>query len=159
MTIEMRSSMMFLVIRCHLHQCHLMPNDTVYGTIHFLDQDNQNEEQHDFFGHVMPLVLASVSCDADNVISHTIAFLISRQSNWGASWLFVMWCHWHQCHMKPTVSSMAPLHSLGQDNLTEVQHDIFGHAIPLVLVSASCDVNAISNSFTALLRQWWSQWV
>ena len=34
-----------------------MPNGIVNGTIHFLDQCNQHEVQHDFFGQVVPLVL------------------------------------------------------------------------------------------------------
>ena len=55
-----------------------MPNGIINGTIHFLGQDNQNEVQQDFFGHVMPLVLAPKSKDAGNTISHTISFLKSR---------------------------------------------------------------------------------
>ena len=38
--------------------------------------------------------------------------------------------------MMPMASSMAPLHSLGQDDSNEVQHDIFGHVRPLELVLA-----------------------
>ena len=47
---------------------------------------------------------------------------------------------------------IAPLHSLGQDNQNEVQHDIFGHVMPLALVLASCDANGIVNSTSAFLR-------
>ena len=61
-----------------------MENGSVNGIIHFLGKDNQNEVQHDPFGHVMPLVLASGSYDADNIISNTIAFLWSRWSKWDA---------------------------------------------------------------------------
>ena len=45
----------------------------------------------------------------------------------------------------PIVLSMAPLHSLGQDNSNEVQHDLFGHVTLLVLASASCIANSIVN--------------
>ena len=56
-------------------------------SMHFLDQDDQNELQHDIFAHVAPLS-TSVS---------------------------IMW-HLHQHYMMPTASSMIPLHSFGQDN-------------------------------------------
>ena len=45
--------------------------------LHALGQDDKNEAQYDFIGHVIPLVLASVPCDAD--INDTTAFLRSRQ--------------------------------------------------------------------------------
>ena len=70
--------MTFWVMQYHLHKCHLMPNGTINGTFHFLGQDSQNEVQHDFLGHMMPLVLASTSCDVEDIISHTNAFPRSR---------------------------------------------------------------------------------
>ena len=39
------------------------------------------------------------------------------------------------CHIMPAVSSMAPLHLLGQDDQYKVQHD--GHVMPLVPMLAS----------------------
>ena len=39
--------------------------------------------------------------------------------------------------MKPAVSLMVPLHSLGQDDQNEMQHDFFGHLRPLALHDAS----------------------
>ena len=54
--------------------------------------------------------------------------------------LLVMSCHWqwHQHHVLPMVSSMAPFHFLGQDVQNGVQHD-FSHVTPLAPVSASCN--------------------
>ena len=45
---------------------------------HFLDQDDQNQVEHDFLGHVMPVTLASESPDAKSIINGTTAFLRSR---------------------------------------------------------------------------------
>ena len=46
--------------------------------LNFLGQDNQNEMQHDFFGHMMLLALALMSHGADGVINGSVAFLRSR---------------------------------------------------------------------------------
>ena len=46
----------------------------------------------------------------------------------------VMPCCWFQCHMMPTVSSVAPFNLLGQDDQKEMQNDFFG----------SCDATGIS---------------
>ena len=73
----------------------------------------------------MPLALASVSYDAKRTISGTIAFLRLRQMNEVLHDLLIMGCHWcwYLCNMKPMVSSMAPLHSLDQDDQNEVEHN------------------------------------
>ena len=39
---------------------------------------------------------------------------------------------------------MAPLHLLGQDNQNEMQHDIFGHMMPLALALASSDTYSVT---------------
>ena len=44
--------------------------------IHSIGQDERNEVQHDFTGHMMPL--AYVSYDADSVFTGTIEFLRPR---------------------------------------------------------------------------------
>ena len=54
-----------------------------------------------------------------------------------------------QCHIMPTVSSMAPFHLLGQDEQNEMQHDLFGHVLPLEQASASCNVTDIISGTTA----------
>ena len=38
-----------------------------------------------FFGHVIHLVLALASCDADVIVNGTTAFVNSRQLKWGAT--------------------------------------------------------------------------
>ena len=50
----------------------------INGTIIFLGQDDRSEVQHDFLGHMMPLALASVSCDANSIVNGTITVLRSR---------------------------------------------------------------------------------
>ena len=119
--------------------------------LHFLSPKDENDVQHDFFGnlmslalasvspdviniikrsqwlfgHVMPLVLASVSCDVNDVNNGAIAFLRSTQLKSCATSLFGHWQNllWCLCYMIPTMLSTAPLHSLGQGNWNEVQHD------------------------------------
>ena len=56
--------------------------------LHCIGQDNSNEVQHAFFGHMMPLSLELVSHDANSTINDTIAFLRSSWLKWGTSQLF-----------------------------------------------------------------------
>ena len=84
------------------------------------------------------MALALASHDANSTDNSTTAFLISRQLKLGITQLF--WsCDlighqlWH--HVMLMASPIAPLHPLGQDNLTDVQHDFFGYVTPLVPVS------------------------
>ena len=49
------------------------------------------------------------------------------------------------------VLSMAPLHSLGQDDENEVQHNLSVHVMPLALASVSNDANSIINGTTTSL--------
>ena len=51
--------------------------------------------------------------------------------------------------MMQAASSMAPLHSLGQDDQNEVQHDFLCHVMPWVPVSASHDADGSINGTTA----------
>ena len=78
-----------------------------------------------FFDHLTPLAQVSTSQNADGRINVTITFLRSRYPNDVIHEFLVMWYHWHWhwCHMVPIVSSMAPLHSLGQGNQIEMMHD------------------------------------
>ena len=41
-------------------------------------QDNQNEVKHDVFGHVMHLVLALATHDANGIVSGTTTFVSLR---------------------------------------------------------------------------------
>ena len=52
----------------------------------------------------------------------------------------------------PMVLSMAPLHSLGQHDQNEVQHDLFVHVMPLTLDLTSSDADGVMNGFITFLR-------
>ena len=54
--------------------------------------------------------------------------------------------------MMPMPSSMTPLHSLGHDNQNEVQHDLFGHVMPLALALVSSDAHGVITDISATLR-------
>ena len=45
------------------------------------------------------------------------------------------------------------IHFLGQDNHTKVQHDLFAHVMPLMLVTASHDADNIISHTIALSAQ------
>ena len=47
---------------------------------------------------------------------------------------------------------MASLHTFGQDDRNEVQHDFSGHVMPLALVLASHDAVSIPNVAITFLR-------
>ena len=44
--------------------------------LNYLSQHEQNEEQHDLYGHVIPL--ASASQDTHSAVNYAIEFLTSR---------------------------------------------------------------------------------
>ena len=95
---------------------------------HLLGQDNWNEVQHDFSGHVIHLVLTLALCNAGGIVNSMTALLaqdpyikvIKMRCNMN---FLVMWhyCHWHWHHVILMASPMVPLHSLGQDKQNEVQ--------------------------------------
>ena len=70
--------MTFLFMSCHWNQHHVMPMASSIVPLHFLNQENQNEVQHDFSGHVMHSVLTLASCDAVGIVNGKTAFLCSR---------------------------------------------------------------------------------
>ena len=47
---------------------------------------------------------------------------------------------------------LAQLHLLARDDQTEVQHDFYGHVMPLEQVLASHDANGIVNGTIVILR-------
>ena len=142
-------------------------NGIIISTTVFISQMNWINVQHNFFGHVMPLMLISKSCDANSVTNGIILFVSQddqmrcnmtldfwscdtigitinimwcqwhQQWNkcislveimkWGNITFLVMLCHWcwYQCHMIPTVSSVAPFHLFGQGDQKEMQYDFF----------------------------------
>ena len=145
-----------LVMWHHWLKQHIMPTASIMAPPHVLHQDNWNEVQHDFFDHAMPLVQVSASQYADGSMNETIAFpramapyiSQSKTIKMGSNMNFLaMWCHWywHQHHVMLITSSVKPTHSLGQDEQSEVQHDIFGHVTQLALAWASHNVNDIPN--------------
>ena len=80
------STIWLLVMQCHWHwHQHYM---ILMAPLLSLSSGDQNEVQHDFLGHVIPLASALASHDADCIVNATITFLMSRQSKWGATWLF-----------------------------------------------------------------------
>ena len=72
----------------------------------------------------------------------------------------VIWCHWHwyQHHVMQTTLLMVPLHSLGQDDQNEVQHDVLDHVTALAQASTSNYANGIVNGTITFLISKWSKW-
>ena len=96
-----------LVMWCHWHWLwsYMMPMVPSVAESHSLDQDNQTEKQHDFFGHVMPL--SPPLHYAHTIISDITAFLWWRWAKRGSTWHFwscknigastgIIWSQW--CH-------------------------------------------------------------
>ena len=138
---------------CHVTQ--YVPVSSI-ASLHSLGQDDKNEVQYDFTNHVMTLVMASMSCDTNTNCS--IVFLMSRELKWVQYNFLVMWHHqcWHQNHVIPRLSSMAPLHSLGEDYQNGLQHDFFHHVT--LLAPVSFDTDDIINGNIAFLRSWFFKW-
>ena len=99
--IEMRCNMTFLIMSYHWHYFwhHMIPSALSKVPLHALQQDVQNEEQPQFFGHVTQLPLPLASHDATGV---------------GVTWFLQ---HHKRCHYI----------YFGQHNRGEVQHEFFGH--------------------------------
>ena len=97
----------------------------INGIIAFLGSSQSKWGQHDFIGHVMPLAMALVSYDANGIINGTTAFLRWTMKLRHRKTFLVMWCLWHHHYMMPMASSVAILHTLGQDGQNEVQHHLF----------------------------------
>ena len=120
----------FLVIWFPLQWHHMKWMASSMAPLYSLGEDDQNEIQHDFFGHLMPLALALTSCDADSIINGTIAFLSLRQLNLDTTWFFDnviplvlashntsgivigtwywckhWYCHWHKKSYNPSKPS------------------------------------------------------
>ena len=92
-----------LALVLELHDTNGIKNDTTaIFTSRQLKYDATWQLGH--WHHMVPLASRMASLQSLN------------QDNWNEMQhdSLVMWCHWHwhQCHMIPTTSSMAPLHSL-----------------------------------------------
>ena len=154
-------------------------DSTINGAIAFLRSIWSEWSTHEFLGHVSPLGPILASCDAPCVVNGTTAFLRSRNENEVQHYLLVIWSHWqwhqchimmcnitflimwfhwcwHQCHVMPMVSSMAPLHSLHQGNLNEVQHQFL--AIDTIGTSGRVKWYSVVNGTTTFLRTKWLKW-
>ena len=84
---------------------------------------------------LMASLMAPLHCLGPNIINMQYDFL-------------VMWYQWHQCLLMPMALSMVPLHYIGQNDQSQVLHDIFGQVMPL----ASNHANGIMNDTIAFLR-------
>ena len=100
------------------------------------------------FFHVMPLVPALLSCNANCIIKGTIFFMMCNMA------FLVTWCQFWQ-HMILMVLSKAPQHLLVQDYQNWVQHDFFSHLTLLELATATCAVYGIVNS--TIVSRWLKQ--
>ena len=99
------------------------------------------------------------------IVNGTILFVRSRWLEQGATWplwsydaigISITWSHWLRCHVMPwhwcqhhgmqTALLVTPSHSLGQENLKEVQHYFFW----------SC--RTIGSGIGATWYQWHCQW-
>ena len=107
------------------HQHHVMPMALSIAPLYSLGQDHCTNVQHNFLSILMPLMLVSMSHNANSVIDGTILFVRSRWSKADTMTYLVIWCHWyqHQHHLIPMASS-TPLHLFSQDDQNEVQCDI-----------------------------------
>ena len=124
-----RYNMTFLVMWHYWHwpQLHMMP----VVQLHSLGQDNQNDVQGAFLGHVMPLELGWHG--------HHMMWLASTFAPYDATDTGDMWCHWY--HETQMALSMAPLHSLREDIKMRCN-----------VTSSSSDTNSITKN------HWHHQW-
>ena len=97
----------------HWHQYHVMQM-TLSIALYSVGKDNWNNMKHNIFGHLMSLMLVSVSCDANIIINGAIPFdrLIWAKGN--VAWPFcacgaigamtsLLWCQWHHHETTPFV--------------------------------------------------------
>ena len=112
--------------------------------------------QHDSFGNVIPLALASH--DTNGIVNGTNAILTLRQLKWGVILLFgscdafgisITWCPWH--HQGHYCISQVKIIKM-RCNMT------FCHVTPLVPALASHNTNGVINGTTAFLRSWQANW-
>ena len=129
----------------HWHWHHMLPMAS-NGPISFIRPRQLKWSATSCFGHLIPLTLVSMSYHAYCIINGTTAFLRLRQLKWGAKWFFyhvmplkstmasydaagtafcVMWYTTSLMSASCAVDSTicGTLHSLGQDDPNEVQHD------------------------------------
>ena len=106
------------------------------------------------FDHVMSVL---ASHDTDGIISSTVAFVSSRWPvRYNIHFPIIWHCwHWHQQPVIPKAVSIAPLYSLGQDNWTNVQHNLFVHVMALMLVSY--DADSVISGTIPFVRSIWSK--
>ena len=82
-------------------------------------------------------------------------------TKWDATWLFpVIWHCWylHQHHVMPMALLVALLNSLCQDGWNNVQHNLFGHMMPLMLVPLTLDTIIVISGAIAFVRWRWLKW-
>ena len=148
------------------HQHHIMPMSLLMAPLHSLQQDCPNEMQYEFLSHVTLLMPVSHVAEIGLIIHqchsqchHCIPYvkMIEMRCNMTSG----HWCPWcrDQHHVMPKASSMTPLHSLGQDDQKEVQHDFSVMWQHWLQHLHHYDANGIVNVITAFPRSTWSKWV
>ena len=122
--------------------------------LYSLGPNDQNEVKHDFYSYVMPLIPPLLLRDANYITTGIILFISWR--NLSKVWhdFLVIWCCWHQCehHMTLIALSVTPFHFLSQNDWNKVQHNLFGHVIP---VFAHMTLMAL---LIAFVTSRWSKW-
>ena len=170
-----------MVICFHWHwlRQHVMLLALSMVPLHLLGQDDWNEVQHDFSSTMLCHCHWCWHHMMLSEVKGTTTFITSRQLKWGATWLFrscdtiviatgITWCHWCWCHMM-SLALVSVLHDaysiingtitpLGQDDISEVQHELLSHMMQLALASASCAANSIVNGTSSLPKSRWSKW-
>ena len=107
--------------------------------------------QHDFFGDMMPVL---ASRDNDAIINSTTAFVSLRWSKWDAtqhfSHLTLLALASAVCGTNSIVR--APLHSLGHNYWNNVQYNLLGHVMQLMVVAVSHYDNSVINGTILFVR-------
>ena len=94
---------------------------------------------------------------------HSTAYV--KWLKWGAAWHLVMCCHWHwyKQHVMIMALSMAQFNLLCQDDWNKMQHDFYGHAMPLALKLVLHDaINIVKGTISFLAprqSKWGATWL
>ena len=123
---------------------------------------------HQHWHHIMPLALVWVtwyhyiglsitSCEQHHQLPHCIPYIKIIKGD--ATWLLVMWCHWHQSwhHVMPSVVNGTAVFLVSRSLILSAKWP-FSHLMPLALASVSHNTNSIINGTITFLRQKQLKW-